>query len=375
MLIITKENAMDTILNSVAVHPSEFIKDSLNYFKMSQEELASRLGMTPKYISNIMKRKSGISTETAIKLENVFGTPASFWIAAQGRYDEFQNRIEEERTILAEEINIFNAYNLNTLFNKLVKLGFLSNENNIVLKIKSLLSFFEISRLSLLDKIIDKQLHGMAYTPKQEINKYDFIAWLNCGRKKMRDASLEPFDMDKFKDSVRYIRDLSSNRLDEVWDIIAKKYASSGVFIVLTPCIGKSSVFGYTEWLNGTPIIHLSNRGSLDYAWHSLFHESYHVIQNKRLKVFIDSVGKPTNSDDDDEKNAHNFASRILLKDEDVYNYFNKMDFKNFDFAVQTHMVKQFAKLKNIIPAIVVSRLQRLGIIGYKTHLNSFKKK
>ena len=183
---------MDTILNSVAVHPSEFIKDSLNYFKMSQEELASRLGMTPKYISNIMKRKSGISTETAIKLENVFGTPASFWIAAQGRYDEFQNRIEEERTILAEEINIFNAYNLNTLFNKLVKLGFLSNENNIVLKIKSLLSFFEISRLSLLDKIIDKQLHGMAYTPKQEINKYDFIAWLNCGRKKMRDASLEP---------------------------------------------------------------------------------------------------------------------------------------------------------------------------------------
>lgn len=118
---------MDTISNTIAIHPSEFIRDSLEYFKMSQDELANRIGMTPKAISNIMNGKSNITPETAMKLEKVFGTPASFWISAQGKYDEYQNRIREEQLIEQKENQFYKKLSLNLLYKKLVKSDVLKN--------------------------------------------------------------------------------------------------------------------------------------------------------------------------------------------------------------------------------------------------------
>ena len=107
-----------------------------------------------------------------------------------------------------------------------------------------------------------------------------------------------------------------------------------------------------------------------------MFHESCHVIQDKRTKVFIDYSGTViSEGDDEDEKRAHKFASELLIKDADLRANFNEYNFRNFDWGIQIRMVEDFSAKKNILPAITVARLQRLGIINYKTHLNSLKKK
>ena len=377
MLIITeKEAIMDTISNTIAIHPSEFIRDSLEYFKMSQDELANRIGMTPKAISNIMNGKSNITPETAMKLEKVFGTPASFWISAQGKYDEYQNRIREEQLIEQKENQFYKKLSLNLLYNKLVKIGCLEKCLTRLDAIRSLQSFLGVSSFSLLESTFNKQLEGMAFKPTQNINKYDFIAWLTCGRTTIRSRKIDNYDASKFKDAIREARKFSFQQIEDVWDKLVKLYESAGVYLVYTPCIGKSSVYGYTEWLSGNPVIHLSLRGSADYSWHSLFHESCHVIQDKRTKVFIDYSGTViSEGDDEDEKRAHKFASELLIKDADLRANFNEYNFRNFDWGIQIRMVEDFSAKKNILPAITVARLQRLGIINYKTHLNSLKKK
>jgi len=360
----------------IAIHPKELIKDALVFYKMSQKELAKRMNLAEQTITSLTKGKDRITQDTAIKLEKVFNTPSKFWNSAQSRYDEYLKRIEDEKNILERETKTFKQLKLNLLCSKLKKLGYLPKTCDTLSTIKFLQSFFRVSELSLIESVFDKQLLGMAFKSNKQVEKLDFIAWLMCGREKMRGLKVAQYDVAKFKEAISYVRKLSNQKIESVWETIVQKYASAGVFIVCTPCIGKSSVFGYTEWVEGSPVIHLSRRGSIDYSWHSLFHESYHIIQNKRSKVFVDYCGDVIcDNNDIDEKNAHKFASELLLRDDDVLNEFHSHNFRNYDYGIQMTMVKQFSNSKNIIPAITVARLQRLGIIGYNTQLNSFKKK
>ena len=56
---------------SVAVHPCEFLKDSLELCGMTQKDLAKRTGRTEKTITAIMRGKDRISPESALKLDTM----------------------------------------------------------------------------------------------------------------------------------------------------------------------------------------------------------------------------------------------------------------------------------------------------------------
>ncbi len=53
---------------------------------MTQAELARRAGLTPKAISGIIKGREPITPDTALALERVLGTPASFWCNLERNY-------------------------------------------------------------------------------------------------------------------------------------------------------------------------------------------------------------------------------------------------------------------------------------------------
>ena len=81
-------------------HPGDMLREEyLPAAGISAYRLAKATGLTPTRISQILRRKRGITAETALRLGRFFGTSAEFWLGLQRDYD-----LEEARDALAREL-------------------------------------------------------------------------------------------------------------------------------------------------------------------------------------------------------------------------------------------------------------------------------
>jgi addiction module HigA family antidote len=68
--------------------PGETLAEIIEEKNMSQSELAQRMGRPKKTINEIIKGKAEITIDTALQIQLVLGTPASFWIERERLYRE-----------------------------------------------------------------------------------------------------------------------------------------------------------------------------------------------------------------------------------------------------------------------------------------------
>ena len=69
-------------------HPGEMLlEEFLKPLGMTQVALATRVGVTTQRINEIVKGKRGVSADTALRLERVFGMEAQFWLNLQLTWD------------------------------------------------------------------------------------------------------------------------------------------------------------------------------------------------------------------------------------------------------------------------------------------------
>jgi HTH-type transcriptional regulator / antitoxin HigA len=78
------------------VTPGEVLEEYLEDLGMTQAELADRTGLTKKTINEIIKAKSPITPETALKLERTLGRPAHFWSNLERQYQDDRTRLAEK---------------------------------------------------------------------------------------------------------------------------------------------------------------------------------------------------------------------------------------------------------------------------------------
>lgn len=69
------------------VHPGETLRETLDERGMSQTYLAWATGYSQKHINQVVQGHIGISTEMALRLEDVLGTSAEFWLRYQMTFD------------------------------------------------------------------------------------------------------------------------------------------------------------------------------------------------------------------------------------------------------------------------------------------------
>ena len=69
-------------------HPGEMIlEEFLRPLHMTQTELAQRLGVSFPRVNEIIRGKRGITPDTALRLERLFGMEAQFWLNLQLAWD------------------------------------------------------------------------------------------------------------------------------------------------------------------------------------------------------------------------------------------------------------------------------------------------
>lgn len=82
------------------IHPGEvLLEEFLNPLDISQYRLAKDLHIPQTRVSQIVKGKRRITSDTALRLSKYFGTSAKFWLGLQEDYD-----LEESRLEIAEEL-------------------------------------------------------------------------------------------------------------------------------------------------------------------------------------------------------------------------------------------------------------------------------
>ena len=69
-------------------HPGEMLlEEFLKPLGMTQVELAKRLGVSYPRVNELIHAKRGITPDTALRLERLFGMEAQFWLNLQQAWD------------------------------------------------------------------------------------------------------------------------------------------------------------------------------------------------------------------------------------------------------------------------------------------------
>ena len=75
-------------LGAAAVTPGEIlVEEFLEPMGLTQRELARRAQVSAMRINDIVRGKRAITADTALKLADVLGTSARFWMNLQANYD------------------------------------------------------------------------------------------------------------------------------------------------------------------------------------------------------------------------------------------------------------------------------------------------
>jgi addiction module HigA family antidote len=70
------------------IHPGEILReDFLEPFGITQNRLATVIGVPPRRINEIVLGKRSITADTALRLGKAFGNSAQFWLNIQDRYE------------------------------------------------------------------------------------------------------------------------------------------------------------------------------------------------------------------------------------------------------------------------------------------------
>ena len=89
--------------SDLAVPPGETLADEIAARGMSQTELTARLGRPVQVVDEIIHGNKAITDGTALRLEEVLGIPAAFWINLERNYRTTRARLGSHERLQTDE--------------------------------------------------------------------------------------------------------------------------------------------------------------------------------------------------------------------------------------------------------------------------------
>ena len=74
------------LLSDLPIPPGETLSEEIEFIGMTQEELASRIGLSSDTLSEIIRGELPLTSDVARELEKVLGIPAHVWTNLEKRY-------------------------------------------------------------------------------------------------------------------------------------------------------------------------------------------------------------------------------------------------------------------------------------------------
>ncbi|UNC93529.1 HigA family addiction module antitoxin [Candidatus Contubernalis alkaliaceticus] len=335
-------------LPTVAIPPGETIKENMKYLGMNQKELAMRLEITPKHLSNIVNGHDPITYDTALKLETVLGPKAHFWMNLETNYQLHKARLKKDEEFKAD-LEILKKIP----YKQMSDFRWVESTQNRNFRVKNSREFFGVASLKAVDKSVNAMFRKQK--PIKDISDIAVAAWL---RKAVLEGTLvevEKFDQKKLKSFIPRFRELTMKEPEDFYPEMQKLCADCGVALVLVKSLPKSYVCGATVWRRNKVILALSVRGKrADIFWFTFFHELAHLINHSKKESRV-SYENHWKEDEADKK-----ASDYLISNEQYERFKKEYDYTNKEQIID------YAHEIGIAPCILVGRLLHEGLLKYE---------
>lgn len=328
--------------------PGDTILETIEFLKMSQAELAERIGKTPAKVNDLISGKAPITVNTAMQLEKVLGIDMQFWLNREMHYREKLARIEQEE-FLEQCIDWVRKQPIK----ELQKFGYLKSTKVGTKMVEECLQFYGVASPIQWQNIY---IDSYAQTNFRKSTAHTALlssmaAWLRIGELKLRNQHLPEFNKEAFKTILFEIKTLVEKQPEDFPTKLKSMCEQVGVSIIYSNSLPKAPISGATRWIGGTPLIQITDRYKTnDHFWFTFYHEAGHILLHGKKDVFIEDFDGVEN-DSNKENEANDFARDWLLPD-------TFLDEITADIDEKT--IRRIAKAYSTHPAIVIGRLQNL---------------
>lgn len=338
--------------------PGETLREALAELRITQAELATRMGRPQKTISEIINGKTAITSETALQLEMVLGIPADFWVNRESQYQEFLARKAQ-----AEALEKAGAWAKRFPISEMVKLGMLPKLKTVPGRLNALLRFLGVSSPSQWEDLYGQYQVAFRKSSAFTADPNALGAWLRAGIVQSSRMSAEPYDRQEFMGALSAARLLTTETAETFVPRLQEICAAAGVLVVFVPQLPRSRVSGATRWVGpDRALIQLSLRyKSNDHLWFTFFHEAAHILLHQKKAIFLDSGSFEGEAEDE----ANRWAADFLIPPQEYDDFSRHTVFSK-------EMIVDFASSIRIAPGIVVGRLQHEGHLP-RSHCNDLK--
>lgn len=329
--------------SDIAIPPGETLLEMLEVNNMTQAELAARIDFSKKHINKIIKGEAPITAETAVKLENIFSLPASFWTNLEANYREDLARLNEKQDEEEKEIAKVLPYS------EMVKYNWLPDASEVEEKIYNLRDFFRVASLTL---IKGTSTYSVAFRTANadQASSLALAAWKEQGRSIAKEIETDSFSKEKVEERISVFRKMTNESPMEFFPNLVTSLSECGIAFAIVPNIQKTYAHGAVSWLSKDKVLmQLSLRYKYsDIFWFSFFHELGHILLHGKRDEFIEYENRDKNKKEDE---ADEFAANILIPKEKYEKFLWRRNFK-------VHSIIRFAKEIGVSPSIVIGRLQ-----------------
>ena len=355
----------------IAFHPGYYIKEYIEDQGITQEEMAKRLQTTPKYVSDLVNGRINLTDEMVLKLSVVCGTSTTLWLNLNQKYIEKKLEIEK-RTQLDEECRLVRLLN----YKFWMDLELVKKTNVTAERAMELQRYFKVSSLRVLNQRDFLVQYKTSVSLDADINVINANAWVQTAINMGTTMDVAPYNKKKLSAAISEIRDMSVQEPFEFCSRLKSLLANCGVAFVLLPNLKNCDVNGAVKWLGKDKVVLALNDGEkyADIFWTALFHELGHVLQ-QRIKILLVSEANESELKTDErirhlEDEADLFSQDVLIP-KTAYAQFIEEHQSGFT----EEAIKTFAKEINILPGVVVARLQQDKKIPYRSKLNNLRVK
>ncbi len=350
-------NRKNQFFPSIVFHPGETLAEKLDELNMGRNEFAIRTDKPEKTIHAVIKGESSITPDMAVRFEHVLKIPAYFWLKRQSDYDEYVIR-EQRRTELEKTIEWAMRFPLSTM----IKNQWIPDCATKEEKTGALLDFFGLSNHIAWEKyyLLQASASNFRLSLASAKDPYAISAWLRRGEIQSQDLTAKSFSAETFKSILPAIKKLMYEEPSHYFKKMQELCTKAGVKLVYTPCLPKAPASGSTRWYKGNPLIQMTGRYNRnDSFWFSFFHEAGHILLHNKYDIFLEKI-EYAGMIPDKEKEADDFAIKWTLsktQEKEIISSF--LQSKSLAEAVVL-----YSKKFETNPAIIVGRLQHLGLIG-----------
>lgn len=330
----------------VAVPPGYTIKEQLDDRGLTQKEFALRMELSEKHVSKLINGEVLLTSDVAIRLENVLGIPAQFWLNLESIFREklkkieLENNMEEDKCIAAK-----------MPYNQMVKYGWIIDTSDKSQRVFNLRKYFEINRLGLLlEKAnLNVLFRRVAITDN---SNFALMTWAQQAKIKSRECKVDAINIKDLKKSIELFRSMTNKNLEDVFEELVDTLSSNGVALILLPHLEGTFLHGATFYYDNKIVLGLTIRGKdLDKFWFSFFHELGHITLGHINKDYYDEM----------EEEANDFAKNTLIPEDKYKSFISKGNFGQQDII-------RFANEIGVYYDIVLGRLQKDNFLPFSKY-------